>query len=86
MLEYLDQWNPLIRLLFQELVDEVFIFLRYLRFEVDLRPSLIACDGLLVASKRSISMDKLVQENAECPHVKLMVVVSVVYHLRCHIL
>ena len=60
VLEHLDQRDSLIRILLEELVDQVFILLRYLALEGDLLANLVTCDRLLVSAIRCITMDQLV--------------------------
>ena len=85
MLEYLNQRDSLVWVFFEKLVDEVFVFLRDLAFEGNLRTSLVASNSFLISTVGCVSMDKLVKQNSECPHVKLVVVPSVIYHFWSHV-
>ena len=40
----------------------------------------------MIASVRGIAMDQFIQKDAECPHVKLVIVLSMVDHFRSHVL
>ena len=86
MLEDLDQWDSLIWLLFEELVDQVFVFLRDLWLKSNLLLHLVAGNRTLVTSVGSIAVDQLIKKNTKCPDVKHVVMLPVVDHLRCHVL
>ena len=86
MLEYLDQVDSLVGVFFEEFVDQILVLLRNLRLEGDLLTHLITCDCLLIASKGSISMNKLVEENSESPNIKLVVMLAMIDHFRSHVL
>lgn len=60
MLEYLNQRDSLVWVFFEKLVDEVFVFLRDLAFEGNLRTSLVASNSFLISAVGCVSMDKLV--------------------------
>jgi len=85
MLEYLNQRDSLVWVFFEKLVDEVFVFLRDLAFESNLRTSLVSSNSFLISAVGCVSMDELVKQNSECPNVKLVVVPSVIYHFWSHV-
>ena len=86
MLEYLDQRDSLVWVFFEKLVDEVFVFLRDLGLESNLRTGLVASNSLLISTVGCFSVDQLVKQNSECPHVQLVVVSPVIDHFRSHVL
>ena len=86
MLEDLDEWDSLVGVLLEELVDQVLVLLRDLRFELNRLTSLVPCDRLLIPSERCIAVDQLVEQDAKRPDVQLVVVLPMVDHLRCHVL
>lgn len=86
MLEHLNQWDSLIWILSEELVDKIFVFLRNLALERYLLFRLVSGNGLLVATEGSVPVDELVEKNAECPHVKLVIMLPVINHFWRHVL
>ena len=86
MLEDLDERDSRVGVLLEELVDQVLVLLRDLRFELNRLTSLVPGDRLLIPSERCIAVDQLVEQDAERPDVQLVVVLPMVDHLRCHVL
>ena len=86
MLEHLNQVDSLVRVLLEELVDQVLILLRNLGLEGDLLTHLVTSDCLLVASEGSIAMDKLVEEDSKGPNIELMVMMTMIDHFGSHVL
>jgi hypothetical protein len=86
VLEYLNQRDSLVWVLLQKLVDQIFVLLGDLALEGDLRTGLVAGNGLLIPTKGSVSVDKLVKQNSEGPHVQLVIMLPVIYHFWSHVL
>ena len=86
MLEHLNQVDSLVGVFLEELVDQVLVLLRNLGLESDLLTHLVTSNCLLIASKGSISMNKLIEENSEGPNIKLVVMLAMIDHFRSHVL
>ena len=86
VLEYLDQGDPLVWILLQELIDQVLILLRHLRLELDRLSRLVPGDRLLIPPERCMPVAQFVEQDAKRPHVQLMIMLAMVDHFRCHIL
>ena len=86
VLEHLDQRDSLISVLLEELVDEVFVLLGYLRLERDRLTCLIPGNCLLVSSEGCISVNELVEQDSKRPYIELVIVLPMVDHLGRHVL
>ena len=69
MLEHVNQFDSLVGVFLEELVDQVLVLLRNLRLESDPLTHLVTSDRLLITSKRSISVNKLVEQDSEGPNI-----------------
>ena len=85
VLKHLDQGDPLVGVLSEELNHEILVLRRCLCLESQLLASLITSDCLLVAPVRRITMHQLVQQDAKGPHIKLMIMVAMIDHLWGHV-
>ena len=86
VIENANQLDSLVRLLHDELVNKVLVLLRELRLEGNLLADLVAGDGDLIASEWRVSMHELIEQNTKRPNVEHMIVLTMVDHLRGHVL
>ena len=86
MLEHLNQVDSLVGVFLEEFIDQVLVLLGNLGLKSDLLTHLVSCDCLLIASKGSISMHKLVEEDSEGPNIKLVVMLTMIDHFGSHVL
>ena len=64
MMEHFDKRNSLVRVVFEELLNEILILLTQFRFERHRVALLIFGNHSLITSERRITMDELVEEDA----------------------
>ena len=86
MLEHLNQVDSLVGVFLEEPVDQVLVLLGNLGLKSDLLTHLVSSDCLLIASKGSITMHKLVEEDSEGPNIQLVVMLAMIDHFGSHVL